>query len=375
MVTNADSDTLRLMGSWAKSRRKVVWKDQLSNKRSLYHWVVCLPRKFILREEGKLGLNHNVKFSKDTWHHIKIRKRKGPSRDVTQKCEPHERNPCASKFTERTQEETMHQERFPRGVTWGLTKSVYKLKNTNKATCSLLLKPGQRRRPTSKYPNEQEFVIDYGASVHMLSKHFFFAQTKWRLCGDPGPPQPTEKVQTNEEAQVYVHDLDLFVTVLTLDDTSAKYAKRKTSCLLLPLDCRQILVLVRPLNLHRRTRQVHLQVQHQSAVTNSHQETGAIHQKLKTKIKKKDINRASDDRLRDLPEWLEEITENLGDTEVPAPAHISHDSDSERPTKVTLMKHSVYTHLPKDRNCDIYLRTKLRGLLAENALTKSLVTW
>ena len=29
MAKNADSDTLRLMGSPVKNRRKVVWKDQL----------------------------------------------------------------------------------------------------------------------------------------------------------------------------------------------------------------------------------------------------------------------------------------------------------------------------------------------------------
>ena len=39
-------------------------------------------------------------------------------------------------------------------------------------------------------------------------------------------------------------------------------------------------------------------------------------------------------RLQDLPEWLEEFTDNLEDTEVPAPAHLAQDSDSNRPTKV-----------------------------------------
>ena len=43
--------------------------------------------------------------------------------------------------------------------------------------------------------------------------------------------------------------------------------------------------------------------------------------------------RDSDDRLRHLAEWLNEFTDDLEDTEVPAPAHISLDSDSERPTK------------------------------------------
>ena len=46
--------------------------------------------------------------------------------------------------------------------------------------------------------------------------------------------------------------------------------------------------------------------------------------------RKKDNIRATRDRLRDLPEWLEAFTENLEDTEVPALAHTSHDSDSER---------------------------------------------
>ena len=91
--------------------------------------------------------------------------------------------------------------------------------------------------------------------------------------------------------------------------------------------------------------QVHLQVQQQSEVTIWHQETGAIHQKPKTKITKRGSNRASGDCLRDLPEWLEEIA-----------AHISHDSDSERLTQVSPRKHSIKTHFPKDRNCEVCLR-------------------
>ena len=40
--------------------------------------------------------------------------RKGPSRGVIQKCEPHERSPCAPRFEERSQDETSHQERCAR---------------------------------------------------------------------------------------------------------------------------------------------------------------------------------------------------------------------------------------------------------------------
>ena len=95
--------------------------------------------------------------------------------------------------------------------------------------------------------------------------------------------------------------------------------------------------------------------------------------------KKRDNNRASEDRLRDLPEWLEEFTDNLEDTEVPAHAHISQDSDSERLTKVAPRKHSIFTHFPKDPNCEVCLRTKMtKGSLQKTHLrcsTSSRKVW
>ena len=46
---------------------------------------------------------------------------------------------------------------------------------------------------------------------------------------------------------------------------------------------------------------------------------------------------------------------------MPAPAHISHDPDSECPTKVVSksMKHSIFCPFPKDRNCEVCFRTKM----------------
>ena len=73
--------------------------------------------------------------------------------------------------------------------------------------------------------------------------------------------------------------------------------------------------------------------------------------------KKSNGNQDSDDRLRDLLEWLGEFTDNLEGTEVSAPAHISQDSNSERTTKVVSKsrKHGIYTHFPKDRNWEVCL--------------------
>ena len=83
----------------------------------------------------------------------------------------------------------------------------------------------------------------------------------------------------------------------------------------------------------------------------------------KQRDEKRDDNRDSDDRLRHLPEWLEEFTDNLEVTEVLAPAHISQDSGSERLTNVAPRKHSMFTHFPNDRECEVCLRTKMTRAL------------
>ena len=75
--------------------------------------------------------------------------------------------------------------------------------------------------------------------------------------------------------------------------------------------------------------------------------------RTKNTNKNRDIVLAWGHWLRDLPEWSEEFTENLEDEGVLAsrntPAHTSHDSDSERLTKVVSGKHIIFTHIPKDR--------------------------
>ena len=91
--------------------------------------------------------------------------------------------------------------------------------------------------------------------------------------------------------------------------------------------------------------------------------------------KKHDNEGLRRDPLRDLPEWSVEFKENLVDDSVPehrdAPASFSRESASEPRVKVVSGsgKHSIYTHFPKEKDCEICKRTKItRGLLAENAL-------
>ena len=106
--------------------------------------------------------------------------------------------------------------------------------------------------------------------------------------------------------------------------------------------------------------QAHLQVRYWSEVTNLPPGDWS----------RKDEN----DPLADLPFWLQDFTDNLEATVVHAPAHIAQDSDLEHPTKVVTKsrKHSIETHFPKDRNCDVCLRTKMTRSLCRRRTGEAL---
>ena len=89
-----------------------------------------------------------------------------------------------------------------------------------------------------------------------------------------------------------------------------------------------------------------------------------------TKIHKPNKNEDHDLELGDascseIPEWLQEFRENLVDDRVPEHRD-SHASSFHEPSlepaparSADFGKHSVYTHFPKDRDCEICQRTKI----------------
>ena len=84
------------------------------------------------------------------------------------------------------------------------------------------------------------------------------------------------------------------------------------------------------------------------------------------KPNKKETTKELDDPLySEIPEWLQEFREILVDDEIPlqggSHASSSHEASVEPTTKrrEDLGKHSVKTHFPKDRNCEICKRTKI----------------
>ena len=180
---------------------------------------------------GNASAGHTVKFSGRTWYEIRIRETKGPSLGIIQKSDTHERNPCAPRFEERTPEETSRQEdcariaarnlaktnftsskpmiklRFTFLWTWwrqdqspphernaceprfegrtpeetsrqedcareaarDLSKNIFKLRAEDKTT---FYSPVETKAAVlvSRNTEDPMFVVDSGASVHMLSK-------------------------------------------------------------------------------------------------------------------------------------------------------------------------------------------------------------
>ena len=332
-------------------------------------------------------------FQKGTLHHVTLRKRRGPSQGVIQKCEAHERSPCAPKFEDRTQEETLQQERCARREAGDLARNVHKVNDKDKVTFVSPSEVWSSPGPPSKKPEEREFVVDCGASMHMLSMEALNSmelETIWESRNPTTAITANGKVQTNDEATAYVHDLELFVTVHILEDTPAvlssgqpceehgySYEWASGQKPQLTKNGKRILC---------NTELVPIVVPGSSTGSSSSsastsstsfpQDTAddtssspatsrsddtsipasGYQSRDPTKTNNKNTNRnivpALGNRLPGLPEWLQEFTHYLAGKEVPASrgtlADASQDPGSERPT-------------PKDRNGKIYKRNKITG--------------
>ena len=118
---------------------------------------------------------------------------------------------------------TEWQEQGAREAAWRLAKSVLKLKERERAA---FFSPSENRcLPASTLkPEEREFVVDSGASMHMISKKDLSSaemDTLTKSCSPTIVITANGEVQTHEEAIVYVKELDIFLTMRVLDNTPA----------------------------------------------------------------------------------------------------------------------------------------------------------
>ena len=74
------------------------------------------------------------------------------------------------KFDDWSQEETERQERQAREAAWRLDKNIFKLKEKYKTTFFSRSESWCLPSPSTIKPEEREFVVDSGASMHMISK-------------------------------------------------------------------------------------------------------------------------------------------------------------------------------------------------------------
>ena len=163
-----------------------------------------------------------MKFTKHIARHTKTRDQ-NPSLGYICPGEPHQRNPNAPKFKDRSQEETEWQEQGSRQAAWKLAKSVLKLKEHERAT---FFSPSENTYlpASTPKPEEREFVVDSGASTHMISeKDLSDAEmdTLTKSCSPTIVITANGEVQTHEEATVYGKELDIFLTIKVLENTPA----------------------------------------------------------------------------------------------------------------------------------------------------------
>ena len=252
-------------------------------------------------------------------------------------------------------------------------------------------------------PEEREFVVGSGASMHMVSRKDLDSADLETVRISKSPMAVVTangEVLTKEEATVYVKELDLFVTVMLLDGTpevlslgklyedhwynchwtsgqkptshqkwledQLQHSELRTFRCLWSIDkffnfiftYYSHIFIAGNRDSHRSsntTRSESKSVEVQGSLSHGPAET-------ENPNKNVDNEEVRGNSSHDLPEWLHEFRHSLVDESVPEhrdDSSSSHELLSEPRTEVVSGKHSIFNHFPKDRNCDICLRTKI----------------
>ena len=168
-----------------------------------------------------LGPTRRMRFTRAALRQANIRDNKQPSLGKIQVKLPHQRSPHAVKFEDRFQEETERQERCARGDAWTLAKNTFELKEKAKATFFSPADEWVLPAASTTQPEEREFVVDSGASMHVVSRKDFNSADLETVRVSKSP---TTVVEANSEILTKRNmskKLDLFMTEMLLEDTPA----------------------------------------------------------------------------------------------------------------------------------------------------------
>ena len=233
-------------------------------------------------------------------------------------------------------------------------------------------------------------VVNLGASMHMLSKKDLSSQELDTLRRSRNPftvMTASGEVQTNEEAQVYVHNLDLFVTVQLLDETppvlslgklcsehkySYEWKKRRNTTLvqkmgrLITCSMDNFVPLVVPglsssssgSSASTSTPKGQSSSSSESEVTSQH----AGERPILTRLPRETV-------VQQKTRWTRRIQRKAFLTGCSPHIPLTENSDSDASAHVvTSQKHSICTQLPKTGLATSVCRQKLQRFLAEDAV-------
>ena len=93
---------------------------------------------------------------------------------------PHQRSPYAMKLKDRSHEQTERQQRCARSKAWNLAKNIYKLKEKDKTAFYSPSEEWVLLAASTEEPEEREFVVDSGATMHIVSKRYLNSLPNWR---------------------------------------------------------------------------------------------------------------------------------------------------------------------------------------------------
>ena len=320
-------------------------------------------------------------------------------------------------------------------------QKCFKMKEHERAT---LFSPSENRclPASSLKPEEREFVVDSGASMHMISnKDLSDAEmdTLTKSCSPTIVITANGEVQTHEEATVYVKELDIFLTMKVLENTPAVVSLGKLcdengysyewifgqephlikNGIRIPCNTENLVPIVVPglsssssgssstsktpsrqeshssssssassssptegeIPVREREDRINSDISPVQVSNSVGDRSGRPDETQANKIQKTNKKETTIERGNSLnpeiQEWLQEFRENLVGDEIPlqggSHASSSHEASLEPTFKrcEDLGKHSVNSHFPKDRNCEICEKDqKLQGPRAEDAVAK-----
>ena len=226
------SRIIRLMNNQTKSQKRATpfTNKRESDDKNAVAIVKIVPQlscvlqdsEALVSQRGKQASEKPVAKSlgtdsESTIHSVYATSSKYPGKEGTiawkiQVKNPHQRTPYAMKYEDQSLEETERQHRYARSRAWNFAENIYELQENDKATVYSPAEEWVLLAASTKEQEEREFVVDSGASKHMVNKRDLNSAELETMRTSRSPTTvmtANAEVQTREEAAVLVKGIGL----------------------------------------------------------------------------------------------------------------------------------------------------------------------